>query len=253
MFRNKALLTALLILIGIGSARADTVFPPNLFGGPFSLTDERGNTVTSSDFQGQFMLIYFGYTFCPDICPGDLSRLATALDDTPPGIIDKVQPIFITVDPERDTPDIAGPYAAAFHPKCLGLSGDPDAVKQAVIAYRVHRAKVFPEGAAPEDYLVSHSPNAYLMGPEKGSLTPEVIDRCDHVVRIPTGFCLNVATAGAILMYDRSLVHGGFGERATTSVSMPPPPKAHAHGGRFSRKGLKGTPRRDEKNGESGK
>ena len=94
---------------------------------------------------------------------------------------------------------------------------------------------------------------AYLMGLEKGSLTPEVIDRCDHVVRIPTGFCLNVATAGAILMYDRSLVHGGFGERATTSVSMPPPPKAHAHGGRFSRKGLKGTPRRDEKNGESGK
>lgn len=171
MFRNKALLTALLILIGIGSARADTVFPPNLFGGPFSLTDERGNTVTSSDFQGQFMLIYFGYTFCPDICPGDLSRLATALDDTPPGIIDKVQPIFITVDPERDTPDIAGPYAAAFHPKFLGLSGDPDAVKQAVIAYRVHRAKVFPEGAAPEDYLVSHSPNAYLMGPDGGFLT----------------------------------------------------------------------------------
>ncbi|MDF1719140.1 MAG: RNA methyltransferase [Minwuia sp.] len=84
---------------------------------------------------------------------------------------------------------------------------------------------------------------AYLMGPEKGSLTPEIIDRCDHVVRIPTGFSLNVATAGAILMYDRSLVHGGFGERATTSVGMPPPKQDHTHGGRFSRKGRKGAPR----------
>ncbi|MDF1750472.1 MAG: SCO family protein [Alphaproteobacteria bacterium] len=171
MSRNKALLTAILILIGIGTARADTVFPPNLFGGPFSLTDERGNTVTDADFRGQFMLIFFGYTYCPDICPGDLSRLATALDTMRSDNADRVQPIFITVDPERDTPAITGPYAAAFHPRFLGLSGDPDAVKQAVIAYRIHRAKVFPEGAAPEDYLVSHSPNAYLMGPDGGFLT----------------------------------------------------------------------------------
>jgi len=87
---------------------------------------------------------------------------------------------------------------------------------------------------------------AYLMGPEKGSLTPEVIDRCDHVVRIPTGFCLNVATAGAILMYDRSLVHGGFGDRATSSLNMPLPDKDHAHGGRFSRKGRVSTPHETE-------
>jgi protein SCO1/2 len=167
----KTLLAALLLLVGLGPAQAEKAFPPGLFGGPFSLMDQTGKTVSDTDFRGRFMLIYFGYTFCPDICPGDLSRLATALDNLPPAIADRVQPIFITVDPERDTPAIAGPFAAAFHPKLLGLSGNVDAVKQAVTAYRVHRAKVFPEGVSKDDYLVSHSPNAYLMGPDGGFLT----------------------------------------------------------------------------------
>lgn len=159
-----ALLLAAALAVG-APARAETTFPTDLFGGPFALTAGDGRTVRDTDFPDRYLLIYFGYTFCPDICPGDLSRLAVALDALPPAVLDRVQPLFVTVDPERDSPEDVASYAKAFHPKLIGLSGSREAVKQAVDAYRVHRAKVFVPGEPKDDYLISHSPNIYLMAP----------------------------------------------------------------------------------------
>lgn len=176
MSRKSNLLAALTVALGFWSVatdpvEAETSFPPDLFGGAFALTDGQGQTVRDTDFRGRYMLVYFGYTFCPDICPTDLSRIALAVDALPPEQAEAVQVLFITVDPERDTPDLAGEFAQAFHPEFIGLSGSPDAVKQAVVAYRVHRAKVFVPGEPEEDYLISHSPNAYFMDPAGDFLT----------------------------------------------------------------------------------
>lgn len=138
---------------------------PALFGGPFELVDHRGRAVTDRDFAGRHMLIYFGYTYCPDICPTDLSNLAVALDEIGP-LVDKLQPLFITVDPDRDTKAVLRDYAGAFHPTLLGLTGTQEQISGVAKAYRVHRRKFRLEGAPPEDYLVDHSSLAYLMGPD---------------------------------------------------------------------------------------
>lgn len=170
--KSKGFISTLaLLLMGGTAAEAETSFPPDLFGGPFSLTDGQGNIVRDEDFRGRYMLVYFGYTFCPDICPTDLSRLSAAIDELPKDTASQIQVLFITVDPERDTPMLAGEFAQAFHPDFIGLSGSVDAVKQAVTAYRVHRAKVFIPGEPEEEYLISHSPNTYLMGPSGEFLT----------------------------------------------------------------------------------
>lgn len=169
-----ALLAALMVtgyLAPPGPAAAETLFPPDLFGGPFELTRGDGETVRDTDFLGSHLLIYFGYTFCPDICPGDLSRLAHALDMLPGEDATRVSVLFITVDPDRDTPEIASAYARAFHPEFIGLSGSGRAIAAAVDAFRVHRVKVAFDGAGADDYLVSHSPSTYLMGPDGGFLT----------------------------------------------------------------------------------
>jgi len=182
MWKNKVfapVFAALLILpFGLGSfpassgtAAAETLFPPNLFGGPFELTGGDGQIVRDTDFEGSYLLIYFGYTFCPDICPGDLSRLALAVDTLTEEEAEQVETLFITVDPERDTPELVAEYARAFHPGFIGLSGSNEAIAEAVEAYRVHRVKVPIEGAAEDEYLVSHSPSVYLMGPDGGFLT----------------------------------------------------------------------------------
>jgi len=138
---------------------------PSLFGGPFELVDHDGRTVTDRDFAGRHMLVYFGYTYCPDICPTDLTNLATALDAVGP-LVDKLQPLFITVDPDRDTKAVLRDYAGAFHPTLLGLTGTQEQIAGVAKAYRVHRRKFRLLGAAAEDYLVDHSSLAYLMGPD---------------------------------------------------------------------------------------
>lgn len=138
---------------------------PSLFGGPFELVDHDGRTVTERDFAGRHMLIYFGYTYCPDICPTDLGNLAVALDDIGP-LTAKLQPLFITVDPDRDTKAVLRDYAGAFHPTLLGLTGTQEQISVAAKAYRVHRRVYRLEGAGPKEYLVDHSSLAYLMGPD---------------------------------------------------------------------------------------
>ncbi len=109
-----------------------------LIGGPFTLIDQHGARVTEQDFAGRFMLVYFGYTFCPDICPTSLTVMAAALDQLPEAQAEQVVPILITVDPARDTVEQLADYAPLFHPRLVALTGSEEEVREAARAYRVY-------------------------------------------------------------------------------------------------------------------
>ena len=130
-------------------------------GGPFTLIDQNGATRSDGDFHGKLMLIYFGYTYCPDACPTTLQAISQTLDMIG-NKASQVQPIFISVDPARDTPDQLKAYAANFHPGILYLTGAPDTLKQVESEYRVYVAKVPQSGS--DDYLIDHSSIIYVMG-----------------------------------------------------------------------------------------
>jgi protein SCO1/2 len=135
-----------------------------LIGGPFSLVGADGKPVTDRDFRGRYMLIFFGFTHCPDICPAELQVIAQALEK----LGDKaknVVPIFITLDPERDTPAAMANYVKSFGPNFVGLTGSPEAIAAAAKAYRVAYSKVENKESA-GDYSVDHSALVYLMDPE---------------------------------------------------------------------------------------
>ncbi len=133
-----------------------------LFGGPFSLIDHDGRPRTQRDFAGRFLLVNFGYTNCPDICPLDLSTMAAALDMLGQ-TADLVQPVFITIDPARDKPAVLKEYVLNFHPRLIGLSGSEAQISGVAKAYRVHRSKLIVADAPAGDYLASHSSLTYLM------------------------------------------------------------------------------------------
>lgn len=137
-------------------------------GGPFTLVDGDGRTRTDAEFRGRLMLIYFGYTYCPDVCPTELQAMAQAVELLGEDA-SKVQPIFITVDPERDSPEVVKAYAANFGAGMIGLTGTPEQVAQAARAYRVYYRKASSESAT--DYLMDHSSIIYLMGPDGRFLT----------------------------------------------------------------------------------
>lgn len=135
-------------------------------GGDFTLTDKTGRTVHWRDFAGRYRIVYFGYTFCPDICPTDVQRMTQGLKlfaRDHPDAAKRVQPIFITVDPERDTRAVVGEFAAAFSPDLVGLTGTPEQIEAAKAAFRVYSSKgpVQPGGG----YLVNHSNLTYLFDP----------------------------------------------------------------------------------------
>ncbi len=137
-----------------------------LFGGPFELTDHNGRAVTDETFRGRFTLLYFGYTFCPDLCPTNLLTMAEALEALGPDG-ERVQPLFVTVDPERDGLPALRDYMAHFGPRFLALRGTPAQTRAVLKAWRVHRRKVLPEaGADADDYLVDHATITFLMGPD---------------------------------------------------------------------------------------
>ena len=138
-------------------------------GGPFVLVDHTGAERTEADLKGRHALIYFGYSFCPDVCPTALADMLIALDELGPDAA-RVQPVFITIDPERDTPAALKDYIPNFHPRLIGLSGSADQVSKAARAYRVYYAKV-DDPEAGENYLMDHSSVIYLMDPDGRYLT----------------------------------------------------------------------------------
>ena len=138
--------------------RGDSGVP---IGGAFELTDTNGQRVSESAFRGKYLLIYFGFTYCPDVCPVDLQKMTQALDMAG-GDADKVQPVFVTIDPGRDNPETVATYMQHFHPDFIGLTGTDEEIAAAAGAYRVYYAKV-PNEDFPDAYLMNHSSNIYLM------------------------------------------------------------------------------------------
>jgi cytochrome oxidase Cu insertion factor (SCO1/SenC/PrrC family) len=136
-------------------------------GGPFRLIDQTGKSVSDADFRGRYMLVYFGYSFCPDVCPTTLAVMAQALDKLGPERARRVVPVFITIDPARDTPKVLGDYMKAFGPSFVGLTGSEAALKDAEKKYRVYAVKkpVDPSKGMKGGYGVDHSSVLYLMGP----------------------------------------------------------------------------------------
>ncbi|MEJ2516529.1 MAG: SCO family protein [Methyloceanibacter sp.] len=160
-------------LIGVGALMLNQESPNKnrvitsgqaLIGGPFELVGKDGKTVTDKDFRGRYMLVFFGFTHCPDICPAELQVMSAALDDLGDKA-DQVVPVFITVDPERDTPELVTAYVENFGPNFVGLTGSLEAVDKAAKAYRVTYQKFQEEGAG-DNYSVDHSALVYLMGPD---------------------------------------------------------------------------------------
>ncbi|MEB8388961.1 SCO family protein [Rhodobacteraceae bacterium KMM 6894] len=136
-------------------------------GGDFTLVDETGQTVTSAEVLSEPSLIYFGYTFCPDVCPLDNARNAEAVELLEErGVM--VQPVFITIDPARDTPEVMAEFTEYMHPRMLGLTGSPEQVKAASKAYRTYYKAQEPEEGAEDYYLVDHSTFTYLTLPDHG-------------------------------------------------------------------------------------
>jgi protein SCO1 len=132
-----------------------------LIGGPFELVAHDGRKVTQADFAGKHMLVFFGFTNCPDVCPAKLNTISIALEDLGP-LAEQVTPVFITVDPERDTPERMAEYVSNFSAGIVGLTGTPGQIKQAAKAYRVYYAKVEMENSA-SGYTMDHSAFTYLM------------------------------------------------------------------------------------------
>jgi protein SCO1/2 len=135
-----------------------------LVGGPFSLTDHTGKHVTDQDFRGRFMLVFFGFTFCPDVCPTALQVMAAAMDKLGPKAREIV-PVLITIDPERDTPEQMAMYVKSFSPRLVGLTGTPKEIDAVAKEYRVYYRRV-PDPKSTAGYTMDHSAFVYVMGPD---------------------------------------------------------------------------------------
>ena len=134
-------------------------------GGPFTLSDQSGRSLTEQDLKGSHSLIYFGYTFCPDVCPTGLQVMSNAMDQLRAETQQKITPVFITIDPDRDTADQLKSYLGNFHPRIIGLTGTKGQIAQVARAYRVYYAKA-KESRGKRDYLMDHSSIIFLMDRE---------------------------------------------------------------------------------------
>lgn len=175
MNKNVAICVALFALSACSSDPAKPVQPPlseaplagAAIGGAFTLTDQDGKERTWDSFKGQYRIVYFGYTNCPDICTPDTQNLMAGYrlyEKANPALAAKVQPMFITVDPHRDTPAVLKQFVSAFHPRLLGLTGTEAQIKDAAKKFAIYYSKV--EGSDPEHYIMSHSQTPYLMDPD---------------------------------------------------------------------------------------
>jgi protein SCO1/2 len=157
----------LLALTGCSGTSQPAERPPlegSSIGGPFTLVDKNGHTVRWSDFAGKYRIVYFGYTFCPDACPTDMQATMRGLDifaKAHPALAADIRPMFISIDPARDTPKVVGEFAAAFSPRLIGLTGTPAQIDQAAKAFAVYYAR---GATTPGGYLMDHSRIVYLMG-----------------------------------------------------------------------------------------
>jgi protein SCO1/2 len=167
--RPRLLLLLLGLLLGACAQRAPAEEPPlkgARLGGAFTLSDQNGQRVTDRSWPGKYRLVYFGYTFCPDVCPVDMRVLGAGLrrfEQQDAGRGAKVQPIFVSVDPARDTPPVLREYVANFHPRLVGLTGTPDQLAAMARAYGASYMRR--DGATPGSYLMDHSRNAILYDP----------------------------------------------------------------------------------------
>lgn len=146
------------------SPSGSTISGKALIGGPFALTDQSGKKVTDKDFRGRYMLVFFGFTNCPDICPAGLQLISAALDKVGPKAAN-ITPVFISVDPERDSPEKLATYVKNFSDRIVGLTGTPEEIAAVAKAYRVFYEKT-PNESAPADYGMNHTSIIYLMGPD---------------------------------------------------------------------------------------
>lgn len=170
-------LTVFSLLIGLAlaacspGAGADPPLKGAAIGGPFALTDQNGRAVTDRDFAGRYRIVYFGFSYCPDVCPTDLLAIGQGLrrfEKSDPERAAKVQPIFITVDPERDTPAVLKPYVAAFHPRLIGLTGSPPQIAAVAKRFAIYYAKEQREGVS--SYVMNHSRQTILFDPQGSPL-----------------------------------------------------------------------------------
>jgi protein SCO1 len=153
------LFTAVILIIGNRTPTARFV-PWAVPGGPFALVDQNSKPVTDKDFLGKPLLVFFGYTHCPDVCPTTLFEISEVMRVLGPEQASRVNTAFITIDPERDTPAVLKDYLSSFEPNVHGLSGDNAAIAKVADEYGIYRRKVPREGG---DYLMDHSVEVYLM------------------------------------------------------------------------------------------
>jgi protein SCO1/2 len=169
--RHPGRLLAAALLLGLGACNSAPPAEPPLagarLGGPFTLTDQNGRQVSDTAFAGRYRMVYFGYTFCPDVCPTALQHLMQGLKAfaaSSPAQAAKIQPIFITVDPARDTPAVLKQYVAAFDPRLIGLTGSEAQIADVAKRYGVFYQRA--ENAGSSDYLMDHMSQAILFDPD---------------------------------------------------------------------------------------
>lgn len=167
---NKAF--PLLLCLGFAGCHPRAAETPPLagaaIGGPFTLTDQDGHAFSSTRLAGRYPIIYFGYTFCPDVCPTDMAVLGKGmreLERSDPAVAAKVQPIFVSVDPERDTPAVLKQFVAAFYSRLIGLTGTPARIAAVAGEYAIFYRRQPPQKGA-SGYLINHSREALLFGPD---------------------------------------------------------------------------------------
>ncbi|SKB73392.1 protein SCO1/2 [Rhizorhabdus histidinilytica] len=156
------------LLSGCGPAAETPPLADAKIGGPFTLTDQDGRKISDGDFAGKYRLIYFGYTFCPDVCPVDVQTLMKGyrkIEASNPALAAKIQPIFITVDPARDTPPVLRQFVRAFHPKLIGLTGSEAEIAAVAKEFAIYYKKQDGTPGTP-GYLVDHSRQAMLFDPQ---------------------------------------------------------------------------------------
>jgi cytochrome oxidase Cu insertion factor (SCO1/SenC/PrrC family) len=170
--RTLVFALSVLLIAAVTGAVALWLVPPRTpkvlsapaIGGSFALIDHSGKRVTDKSYAGKYLLVFFGYTYCPDVCPSTLQVMSAALDQLGPDA-EKIQPLFITIDPARDTPQVLKDYVSNFNPRFIGLTGSEQEIADVAAKYRVYYEKA-PGAKGSSDYLMDHSAILYLMRPD---------------------------------------------------------------------------------------